>query len=131
MSSSRSSKTHDIYSLGVVLIEIALWAPIEKVLEQCFGKKVTRSKTPWIREGLLTYPYNGFENVTEAVAALAGDSYAAATRRCIEGGPALGLDRPSRGVPEKGGASGGGGGSGKLQEVFYEEVYRKIGAVEV
>ena len=122
-SSARSSKTHDIYALGVVLVEIALWKPIESVMEVCFGKKVTRSMCPRIRERLLAGPFGDFENVLSAVSAQAGDTYASATKRCLTGGKALGIESRSNQEDAQ--------TSSKLQETFYDEIYLKLKSIHI
>ncbi|KAF7512715.1 hypothetical protein GJ744_000282 [Endocarpon pusillum] len=53
-SGTRSQKSHDIYSLRVVLTEIALWSPIETIAKIPVGNKAARSRVLGIREILLT-----------------------------------------------------------------------------
>ncbi|RMZ89826.1 hypothetical protein DV736_g2952, partial [Chaetothyriales sp. CBS 134916] len=63
LAGGRSTKQHDIYALGIVLVEIALWMPVEDVVLSCLNgdvqakdrkTKLSRSQIPRIKECLLT-----------------------------------------------------------------------------
>ncbi|KAM0701645.1 hypothetical protein Q7P35_010554 [Cladosporium inversicolor] len=89
-------KTYDMYSLGVVLIEIAYWQPISDVY---------RSTTPITRDsaGRELEPaisdirkfrqqiLGGENEVLRHVSMSMGESYSAATKACLQGMSGLGL----------------------------------------
>lgn len=122
-SNVRSQKSHDIYALGIVLIELSLWLPIEDILASILRKPLTRSQIPKIREHLLSGPYKRFPNVIAAVAAQSGAIHAEAVRKCIEGGQSLGLDsNADESDPEV---------SATLQRIFFDDVYLKIKSLRI
>lgn len=91
-SGERYVKSFDIYSLGVILIEIALWRPASSFLQ------TKRNARNLGRNGSHAQLYKnhrdrllGDESIGEAIEGGAGSKYAAATRRCLEGKSALGL----------------------------------------
>ena len=50
----RSQKSHDIYSLGIVLVEIVYWKPIDEIMQIPRSlEKVVRSRVRRVREDLL------------------------------------------------------------------------------
>ncbi|KAL9011733.1 MAG: hypothetical protein Q9173_003441 [Seirophora scorigena] len=79
-------KTFDIYSLGIVLLEIALWQPIEQIMGLDM-ESVLFEDIKNIREKLL----QPRSNVMEAVKADMGEEYSVAARSCIEGREAFGI----------------------------------------
>lgn len=79
-------KTFDIYSLGIVLLEIALWQPIEQIVGLDMDS-VLFEDLKNIREKLL----QPRSNVMEAVKADMGEEYSVAVRSCIEGREAFGI----------------------------------------
>lgn len=122
-STTRSHKSHDIYALGIVLVELALWQPIETVMETILGKPLTTSQIPRIQERLVGAPFGDAANVWAVVAAQAGEVYAAVTKRCIEGGASLGIDPSADQADPVVNAS--------LQRVFYDEVYLQLKSIRV
>ena len=110
-----STKADDIYALGVVLIEIALWKPVEDIVEGSTGKKLSRSQIYFIRERLLSEGIEKHQGILDDVAAAAGDRYASVARRCRQGAEELGLptDRSKARGPEV---------DSSLQAVFYDEI---------
>ena len=82
-SPARTMKTHDIYSLGLVLAEIALWRPIEDVV----GVEARKSKARHVRFKMLDPSSHVFSLIAES----AGWTFADVIRACIVGGPALGI----------------------------------------
>jgi serine/threonine protein kinase len=117
--SNRSKKSHDIYSLGIVLVEIAFWQPIEDVLLIELDKKGATRRVRQIREHLLSEE-NGYLTLIDS---LVGETYGQVVRRCLVGGLEIGIPRngdetdPNVGV--------------EMQRVFLEEIVGKLGGVRV
>ncbi|TAQ83963.1 hypothetical protein B7494_g7713 [Chlorociboria aeruginascens] len=111
-------KTFDIYSLGVVMVELAYWQTIDKVLgietEIRSGKgKGVRE----IRDRLLE------EEMVRGVGANMGEVFEEATGRCIAGGKELGVEEEGDEMGDKGAAV--------LGMRFYEDVVKRLGDVKV
>ena len=107
-------KSFDIYSLGIVLVELAHWKTIDKVLGVDNGRMRLASK---IREMLMVQ-----ERMLE-VGANMGEMYEMATRKCIAGGVELGIaesDDETKDVVAT-----------RMSMVFYEDVVKKLGDVKV
>ncbi|RFN50930.1 hypothetical protein FIE12Z_4783 [Fusarium flagelliforme] len=82
----RSKKSFDIYSLGVILVELAHWQPVEDVLRVDMRRARGRPDVVrGIREALLR------EDRVAAVGADMGERFEDATRKCLAGGEELGL----------------------------------------
>jgi hypothetical protein len=81
-------KSYDIYSLGIILIEIALWKPIDQILEPLHSGRDSAlgNERQDTRARILDS-----NTVIEQVRLNMDDRYAKATRACIEGLPAFGL----------------------------------------
>lgn len=107
-------KSFDIYSLGVVLVELAHWSTIDKVLGMSKGKITAPAK---IREKLLQP-----ESVAD-VGANMGEVFEEATRKCIAGGKDLGIREGDDETSDAVAAS--------LGFHFYEDVVKKLGDVNV
>jgi hypothetical protein len=107
-------KSFDIYSFGVVLVEIAHWATIDKVLGIEIGKM---SMTTKIRGMLLD------EKRVAEVGASMGEMYETATWKCIAGGSELGIGDNDDETSDAVAAS--------LSMAFYEDVVKKLGDVKV
>ena len=75
-------RSFDIYSLGTLLIEIAFWKPLKQILGVA---KPNPMDAQGVREKLLQI------TMQSELAFHMGEVYAEATRRCIEGGSAIGL----------------------------------------
>lgn len=114
----RSKKSFDIYSLGVIFVELAHWQPVETVL----GIEMRRGRgrpdvVRRVREALLT------EDRVAAVGANMGEKFEEATRKCLAGGKGLGLkdgdDETADEVAER------------LSMKFYDDVVKRLGAVVV
>ncbi|KAK7417013.1 hypothetical protein QQZ08_011771 [Neonectria magnoliae] len=114
----RSKQSFDIYSLGVIFVELAHWRPVETVL----GIELRRARgrpdlVRRVREELLT------EDRIAAVGADMGEKFEKATRKCLTGGEDLGLkdgdDETEGEVAER------------LSMKYYEEVVRRLESVVV
>ncbi|RBR10018.1 uncharacterized protein FIESC28_09626 [Fusarium coffeatum] len=82
----RSKKSFDIYSLGVILVELAHWQPVEDILRIDMRRARGRPDVVrGIREALLR------EDRVAAVGADMGERFEDATRKCLAGGEELGL----------------------------------------
>lgn len=107
-------KSFDIYSLGVVLVELASWQTIDNVLGLELGRMRTAMK---IRDMLLE------ENRIQEVGSNMGEMYERATMKCLAGGSELGIletdDETTDAV------------AAKLSMAFYEDVVKKLGDVKV
>ncbi len=113
----RSRKSYDIYSLGVVLIEIACWKSINEIVDMPSSGKEAKSKVKKVREMLLTGPY------LKTIEGLVGEVYAMCVRRCLAGGQGLGIADDADESNKEVGA--------RMQTVFAEEVVRKLGNIKV
>lgn len=110
-------KTFDIYSLGIVLLEIAIWARIENILN-IDPTTAETTDLELIRKKLLDTP----EYLNHVRASL-GDKYHQAVRSCIEGKAAFGIDEhASEGTVETG---------AKLQQGFTERVVESLGGISL
>lgn len=83
-SDARSRKSWDVFSLGIVLIEIAFWKPIGDILDLHASQRDARSRLRKVRKMLLA---DGFLN---SVGVEAGERYEDVVRHCIAGGMLLG-----------------------------------------
>lgn len=81
----RSKKSWDIYSLGIVLIELALWAPITKLFNFGDETRNTRTKIAKVRAKILA------ESFLSKIGAGAGDRFEEVVKRCINGGESIGI----------------------------------------
>lgn len=78
-----SRKTYDIYSLGLVLLEIAHWKPLSEVM--CLDELENSSHNAWIRAWLLGEDDPPFDsNPLLMLRDIAGDRYWKAVNRCVE-----------------------------------------------
>ena len=76
----RSQKSHDIYSLGLVLFEIALWKPVEDIL----GIEVRRSRLLEVGQTLAKIGETG-NALRSRLAAQVGNEYTAVIDLCVNG----------------------------------------------
>lgn len=112
----RSKKSFDIYSLGVILVELAHWRTVEDVLDlrRARGRPdVARA----VRSRLLA------EERTAAVGACMGERFEEATRRCLAGGEGLGLGDGDDETDDE--------VAGRLFIKFHDEVVKRLGEVVV
>ncbi|KAH8879883.1 hypothetical protein GQ53DRAFT_813689 [Thozetella sp. PMI_491] len=114
----RFKKSFDIYSLGVVLVEIAHWASLDQVLQIDLNRaRVRPSIALRVRETLLA------EDKIAELGASMGVVYEDATRKCIVGGRELDLEDSDDEADDA--------VAGKLSVAFYERVVRRLAAVRV
>ena len=71
------SRVQDIYSLGIVLFEIARWAPLSADIPAASGRTLEEMKPEEIRREI--------ENSIPALGAQMGSSYRDAVAACIKG----------------------------------------------
>jgi hypothetical protein len=81
-------KSYDIYSLGIILIEIALWKPIDQVLQTLHSGRDSALGNE--RQDTRTRILDS-NTVLEQVRRDMNHGYARATRACLEGVSAFGL----------------------------------------
>ena len=112
-------KSYDIYALGVVLLEIAYWQPIERILSIKDLHSARPSVTIRVRQTLLDEKQGYMKHVKSHL----GNTVAGVVRACLEGPTAFGL---SEGADEKQEETGA-----ELQRMFYEKVVREMGDMKV
>ena len=107
----RSRKCHDMYSLGLILVEIALWRPVEDIV----GIEVRRSQLLGIAQTIARLDENGNRLGLE-LAARVGDRYVEAVKCCVSSanGPAAGSEEDD---PDF---------AAEMQESFFENVVLKL-----
>jgi serine/threonine protein kinase len=81
----RSRKSHDIYSLGVILIEIALWQPVQDAVTETGKQFSSQMRISKFRQALLDPQF--LINVEMH----AGEKYRRVVERCLLGGLAIGV----------------------------------------
>lgn len=72
-------KRHDIYSLGLILTEIAYWKPLESILGVSSLQELKTKDVLKVREVLLSQSH------TESLQSRVGDTIAQVSRLCLEG----------------------------------------------
>ncbi len=124
-----SRKTYDIYSLGLVLLEIAHWKPLHEILHLSSWPEVPVTETRRIRGWLLgeepDAPF-GALNPVEELRHVAGEKYWHAVTRCLEAHGEKGL-----GVDELADQSRDTSIGIQLQEAFSEHVVEKLQSVDI
>ncbi|KAL2129909.1 hypothetical protein VTI74DRAFT_7152 [Chaetomium olivicolor] len=114
----RFKKSFDIYSLGVLLVEIAHWKTVETVLGIDMNAARGRPSIALrVREKLLAE-----EQIAELGAAM-GAVYEAAARKCIAGGKELGLSEKDDETNDAVAA--------RLSMVLHEDVVKPLGDVRI
>jgi hypothetical protein len=111
-------KTFDIYSLGLVLLEIAFWKPIESIVE-LQGHSSNRTSAESIRNELM----QADSEYMEELRARMGDNYQRAVSVCIIGRTSLDVDEDADETDVLVAA--------KLQRTFMERVVDVIGAIRI
>lgn len=113
----RSKKSDDMYSLGVVLVEIAHWRSIIDIFSVPKDTRAARTMVKSIRDKLLEREFS------EDIEGKTGELYQEAVRRCLTGGEELGLDKNADETDPEVGAA--------MYEVFSREVVGRIGDMRV
>lgn len=121
MSYSRSKKSHDIFALGILLVEIAYWKPIEAIMEIELDKKGARKEVRNIRERLINENEAFLQRLREQV----GDTYVRVVRICLAGGPEIGIFE-GHGDNEEDPTVGT-----AIHRVFSEEVVGKLASIKI
>lgn len=114
----RFKRSFDIYSLGVMFVEIAYWKTVDRILDiDLHAVRRSRRAALSVRGHLLE------PKIIEEIGASMGEKFEDATRRCVAGGEQLGLvdggDETSDAV------------AAKLSLAFYEDVVQQLGDIRV
>lgn len=114
----RFKRSFDIYSLGVMFVEIAFWKPVDRVLDiDLNAVRRSRRVALGVRSQLLD------PSIIEDIGASMGEKFENATRRCIAGGEQLGL--------VEGGDETSDAVAANLSMAFYENVVQQLGSIRV
>jgi hypothetical protein len=119
---SRSRKTYDIYALGLVLLEIAYWQPLYRILD-LRRETIGFSAAKVVRYDLLNSKSALLDNLQDLV----GDGYYRVVHRCIV---AHGHDDSAFGVQEDEDETKSTVGL-KLHEAFLKEVVEVLQGIHV
>jgi hypothetical protein len=118
---SRFKKSFDIYSLGVLLVELAHWDTIDRILRinlnVARGRPSIALRVRAVRLNLLS------DDIVAGIGASMGEIYEKAARICISGGQSLGL--------EDGNDETDGAVAARLSMTFYENVVKELDSVVV
>lgn len=110
-------KTFDIYSLGIVLLEIAVWNKIENIVGIQDPDDAEADELKAIRTNLLRPEYLDY------VKSNLGDKYHEAVKSCIEGRSAFGIEETANEANVETGA--------KLQQGFTSRVIEPLGGISL
>lgn len=115
---ARFKKSFDVYSLGVLLVEIAHWNTIDRIMRININEARMRPRIALrLKFSLLA------DDTIEAIGAAMGEVYEKATRVCIAGGKSLGLEDGDDETDDTVAA--------KLSMGFYDNVVKKLDGVQV
>ncbi|KAK4443944.1 prion-inhibition and propagation-domain-containing protein [Podospora aff. communis PSN243] len=114
----RFKKSFDVYSLGVLFVEIARWKTVEDVLGIDMNAARGRPSVALRVRGCLLEE----EQVAELGACM-GEVYESAARKCLEGGRELGLGEKDDETDDRVAA--------RLGMVLHEEVVKPLGEVRI
>jgi hypothetical protein len=110
-------KQHDIYALGIILIEIVYWKPIHTILGFENSQAVRPREAAGVKEKLLHGPYGDY------LKSNAGDIVTDVTMACISGPAAFGVVDSFHKSGKNSGA--------KFQEKFFEVVVQQLRELRV
>ncbi|KAM0515828.1 hypothetical protein ACHAPE_005907 [Trichoderma viride] len=114
----RSKKSFDIYSLGVIFVELAHWKPVEGVLG--IEMRLAKGQSDVVRQvrGDLLVP----ERVADLGAEM-GEKFEEATRRCLVGERELGLEPGDDETADE--------VASRLSGSYYDDVVKKLADIVV
>ncbi|ORY14767.1 prion-inhibition and propagation-domain-containing protein [Clohesyomyces aquaticus] len=118
--SSPYKKSYDLYSLGVIFLEIAYWKPIDVILEIKDLSNARPSTTIKVRQSLLGDEKGNLKWVRSFL----GDRVEGVVRACLEGPTAFGFKTDN--LDERKEEVGA-----QLQSMFYEKVVKELGDMRV
>ena len=107
---SNSRKIHDLYSLGLLLLEIAYWKPLEQILHINLSKP---KEVYQVRHNLLSQP-----KYLRNVRSNQGEAVEEIIKTCLEGLEAFGLGAAFDETSDKGGP--------QLQRAFGEQIVARL-----
>ncbi|KAK4210945.1 prion-inhibition and propagation-domain-containing protein [Rhypophila decipiens] len=114
----RFKKSFDIYSLGVLFVEIAHWATLDKILQVNINAARGRPSIALrVRQNLLA------PDMISEVGAGMGQVFEDATRKCLAGGKEFGLSDADEETDDVVAA--------RLSKVLYEEVVKTLADVRI
>jgi hypothetical protein len=116
-------KTYDIYSLGVVMMEIALWQPIHGVLKIKNLGEMKASETKKVRKKLLGDDDEEPSEFLNAVGGNVGEVFEEVIRVCLAASAAFGLRADDDQTSEAVGL--------KIQEQFFEKVVERLKTIVI
>jgi len=111
-------KTFDIYSLGIVLLEIAYWKNIADVVG--FKPETARDDQ---RRGVRDQLLNSDDKYLNDLKENYGNTFCGAVRRCLEGRPAFDINEEENEMEVETGA--------KLQQMFSSKVVDALSSIRV
>ncbi|KAI1781238.1 prion-inhibition and propagation-domain-containing protein [Hypoxylon cercidicola] len=115
--SSGYRKFHDIYSMGVVFVEISLWKPLEAVVGVSDVARLKVSDILSVRDTLMSKSYQ------ESIESRMGDTVAEVIQACLNGMPAFDLTENAQGEDSLDGE--------QLQARFYEIVVKPLTGLKI
>jgi hypothetical protein len=117
--SSGYKKSYDLYSLGIIFLEIAYWTPIDRILQIPDLQNARPSVTIKARQRLL----DDKEGVLKYVKSHLGDTVEGVVKACLEGPKAFGIGDTEDERREEVAA--------RLQAAFWERVVGRLGEMRV
>ncbi|KAM7202140.1 Prion-inhibition and propagation domain containing protein [Naviculisporaceae sp. PSN 640] len=114
----RFKKSFDIYSLGVLFVEIAHWATLDKILQVNINAARGRPSVALrVRQNLLA------QDMISEVGACMGQVYEDATRKCLAGGQEFGLSDADDETDDAVAA--------RLSRILYEEIVNALSDIRI
>ena len=109
---ARSKKSHDTYSLGIVLMEIAQWKPIDQTVNCLRDSNSSRNREKLLSKDSLTI-----------IERNAGEAYAEVVRKCLTEGGDLGLYDGPDGTDTDVGA--------EMQRIFARDLVDRLSVIRL